>query len=274
MSKLSLPLILASALLMTGCADSDADGLSNGKERRLGTDPDVADSDGDGLTDFDEVELHGTDPLLADSDEDTYLDGWEIAEGTDPLDGESRIYKGFWPYNPNKSSLTDPGPSGPLVPGMHVYNHVAVDQFGDQVELFDYLGQGKDVIIDASAVWCGPCRATADWLASGGTRDTPWGTEAAFKKLRKAVDNGKVYWVTILVQNISGGPTVRKDVKEWDADYPHENVPVIADPDSTMLEATVGTTGFFPTGMLLSPEGEVLYIGGMSEAMALAQDRL
>lgn len=274
MSKLSLPLVLASALLLIGCADSDSDGLRNGKERRLGTDPDSADSDGDGLTDFDEVEIHGTDPTLADSDGDTYLDGWEIDEGTDPLDSESRLYKGFWPYNPDKGSIDDPGFNGPLRAGDFVYNHVAVDQFGDQVQLFDYLGQGKDVIIDASAVWCGPCRATADWLASGGTRDTPWGSEAVHGKLRKAVDKGDVYWVTILVQNGSYGATVRKDVKEWDGDYAHENVPVIADPDETMLTATVGTTGFFPTGMLLNPNGKVLYIGGMGEAMTMAQDRL
>ncbi|MDR1152895.1 MAG: hypothetical protein LBK72_10585, partial [Bifidobacteriaceae bacterium] len=42
-------------------ADSDDDGLSDGAEIELGTDPLDADSDDDGLSDGAEVEL-GTDP--------------------------------------------------------------------------------------------------------------------------------------------------------------------------------------------------------------------
>lgn len=54
--------------------DFDNDGLNNGQERGLGTDPARPDSDNDGLTDGAEVAL-GTNPLNPDSDEDGLWDG-------------------------------------------------------------------------------------------------------------------------------------------------------------------------------------------------------
>ena len=47
-------------------ADIDRDGLSNAEEIDLGTEPLNPDTDGDGLTDGDEVNEFGTDPLTAD----------------------------------------------------------------------------------------------------------------------------------------------------------------------------------------------------------------
>ncbi len=52
-----------------------------------------SDTDGDGLTDLDEVNVYGTDPLLADTDGDSLGDGWEVQghpngtvlPGADPL---------------------------------------------------------------------------------------------------------------------------------------------------------------------------------------------
>ncbi|NHJ85828.1 MAG: hypothetical protein FK734_10225 [Asgard group archaeon] len=44
------------------------------------------DTDGDGLTDKDEVEIYGTDPEVADTDGDGWTDSEEIDQGTDPLD--------------------------------------------------------------------------------------------------------------------------------------------------------------------------------------------
>jgi hypothetical protein len=74
-------------------ADDDGDGLSNRLEADLGTQPDVKDSDGDGLYDGQELYDVGTDPLQADSDGDWLLDGDEAAWRTNPLladsDGDS-----------------------------------------------------------------------------------------------------------------------------------------------------------------------------------------
>ncbi|MFZ9937805.1 MAG: PA14 domain-containing protein [Luteolibacter sp.] len=47
--------------------DFDGDGLTNMEEYLLGTDPSKPDTDGDGVSDFDEVHLYGTDPLVRDA---------------------------------------------------------------------------------------------------------------------------------------------------------------------------------------------------------------
>ena len=47
------------------------------------------DTDGDGLTDWEEVKRHHTDPREADTDGDGLLDGYEVQNGTDPLNPDS-----------------------------------------------------------------------------------------------------------------------------------------------------------------------------------------
>lgn len=95
-----------------GVADWDKDGLSNSHERSIGTDPRnpdtdgdglsdgdevkiyktnplKVDTDGDGLTDFDEVMKYKTSPIKPDTDGDGLLDGEEIARRTDPLNPDT-----------------------------------------------------------------------------------------------------------------------------------------------------------------------------------------
>lgn len=50
----------------------------------------MKDSDGDGLSDHDEIYEHGTDPFEADSDGDGITDGVEVDSGSDPLTGNSK----------------------------------------------------------------------------------------------------------------------------------------------------------------------------------------
>ncbi len=87
--------------------DDDSDGLSNAEETGLGSDPRLADTDDDGLSDKDEVRIHRTSPvnpdtdndglydkveifthqtnaLDPDTDNDTYLDGVEVQNGYNP----------------------------------------------------------------------------------------------------------------------------------------------------------------------------------------------
>ena len=64
--------------------DSDGDGLTDAEEVKLGTDPYKKDTDGDGLSDYDEVKLWLTDPLNPDTDGDGYSDGQEINSGYNP----------------------------------------------------------------------------------------------------------------------------------------------------------------------------------------------
>jgi hypothetical protein len=92
--------------------DSDGDGLTDGLEMAVGTDPllpdsdadDVSDSDetdfygtdaldpdtdGDGLDDAEELLTYGTNPLLDDTDGDGVSDGEEVVAGSAPLDAAS-----------------------------------------------------------------------------------------------------------------------------------------------------------------------------------------
>lgn len=77
--------------------DDDNDGLSDVDEVTYGTNQFLADSDGDNLSDGDEVNTYGTNPALADSDLDGINDDVEILAGTDP------------------NGLSSPGPSIPVL---------------------------------------------------------------------------------------------------------------------------------------------------------------
>jgi Concanavalin A-like lectin/glucanases superfamily/Bacterial TSP3 repeat len=70
-------------------ADTDGDGRTDGAELNTAplTDPLDTDSDNDGLTDGAEVNTHNTDPNNSDSDFDTLPDAWEIANTLNPNSG-------------------------------------------------------------------------------------------------------------------------------------------------------------------------------------------
>ena len=77
-------------------ADSDGDGLNDGVETKTGTyvdalntgtDPRKEDTDGDGILDGDEAPK--SNPVMADTDSDGYPDGREIDGGSSPTNANS-----------------------------------------------------------------------------------------------------------------------------------------------------------------------------------------
>ena len=92
-------------------ADADYDGLPDPLELSLGTHPKVKDSDGDGLGDGDEAaHLAGaTDPTVLDSDGDGTDDATEDSDG-DTLTNADEIAAGTNPLSPDADAdtLTDP----------------------------------------------------------------------------------------------------------------------------------------------------------------------
>lgn len=70
--------------------DLDGDGLNNRAEYFAGTNPAVPDTDGDGLSDYDEDQTYNSNPLLADTDGDGVLDG---LEGTGDSDGDGVLFE-------------------------------------------------------------------------------------------------------------------------------------------------------------------------------------
>ncbi|MEL6349806.1 MAG: hypothetical protein AAFV53_42275 [Myxococcota bacterium] len=265
-------LFLLVPLVLMGC-DADGDGLTNSEEEELGTNPESADSDGDGADDNAEVnagtdplvqdtdndrlldgaELDlGTDPLVQDTDGDTYLDGWEVTEGTDPLDEDSRIYVGYWPYNPDKDGIDAPDyDSASRQLGESVPRFQLMDHNGDMVDMYDYHNiEGKYVLLDLSAVWCPPCNAFAGWL-SGDERYASYDDE--WPGLREKIDNGEVYFLTVLGEDRSGNVPDMEDLGNWHRQYSEKNSPIM-----TVDEDRVFTDFFldvgWPSVYLLTPD--------------------
>ena len=119
------------AVALVGCAaevsvdvDGDADGLLGSEEADLGTDPDLADSDGDGSN-----------------------DGEELAANTNPLDGAEYPYKGGWAIDSCKSEIKGEG----LAEGDVSEDFSLGDQFGQNVHLYSFCD--RVVYLVFAAFW-------------------------------------------------------------------------------------------------------------------------
>jgi hypothetical protein len=91
------------------CADKDGDGLSDFAESYLHTNPALADTDADGITDGDEVRW-GLDPLTpntGDTDGDLVSDLEEIRVGSDPTVADAP-YRLAWPVSYQLASHPQP----------------------------------------------------------------------------------------------------------------------------------------------------------------------
>ena len=76
------------SLILDG--DSDEDGLSDSQEARYKGDPNNADTDGDGISDGDEVYTYRTSVNVADSDKDGFTDKQEVDLNTNPLSSKDK----------------------------------------------------------------------------------------------------------------------------------------------------------------------------------------
>ncbi len=234
-------------------ADSDDDGLSDGAEADLGADPLDADSDGDGLDDGAEVDEFNTDPIEPDSDGDGYEDGDEIDAGSDPDDDDSMIYEGGWPYQADKDDFQGPDLEDADADEGELFARLQLeDQFGETFDLYDLAGHGKPILVDISAIWCGPCNGLSQWLSGEGD-DYNW--DSYYGDLKTSIDNGDIYWVTILGEDNSGADPDLADIQRWDEKYPNELIPVLVG-NSDVAAAYISYA--WPSAFFLSENMEIL----------------
>jgi hypothetical protein len=282
-TRLTLPVSAVFALVLVGCtgssdpkttgdedppeeegpqapADSDGDGLSDDEEAELGSDPQVADTDGDGLGDLEERDL-GANPTTEDSDGDTYRDGDEVAEGHSPTDPEDRIYVGYWPYNPNKDAISDPGLAGNVSEvGGTMPRLQWPDQHGQVVDLYDFAGQGKLTVVDLSGGWCYWCHELADWLEYIESDYDLFGYDA-YEPIRAALASGDLQWITVLDGNALGGPATENTITAWYEQHPFEQVPVLLDANYELLPwFSHGDPWFYPSYVVMDENMELLLI--------------
>lgn len=73
-----------SALKKLSASDQDLDGIPDSEEAKYQTSATSSDTDGDGLTDWQEIFIYKTNPLKADTDGDGKADGYEARRGLNP----------------------------------------------------------------------------------------------------------------------------------------------------------------------------------------------
>lgn len=200
-----------------------------------------------------------------DTDGDGYSDQLELDIGTDPKSKEDRYYYGYWPFNINKGIINGADiPTDCSSPGIKniscecvtdsdcinnnckqsirkglyctpkagdTFPHfIAVDQYGEFVDIYDFSMQGKIIALEFGAAWCAPCQQLSSWLSSGDdsvTRNRWWKEE--YHIIREKVNKEEIIFITILFQDELRDNASYDTVMNWDEKYPNNKIPVLAD---------------------------------------------
>ena len=89
---------------------------NSGATSTVATDPHNMDTDGDGLSDYDEVNIYHTSPYLEDTDGDGIPDGVEVKNGTDPNCPEGKVCNAIAPLSTGTVPILSATPPSTSVP--------------------------------------------------------------------------------------------------------------------------------------------------------------
>ena len=196
-----------------------------------------------------------------DTDGDGYSDSDELKFGSDPNDKKDGIYQGGWPYNSLKDEMKStelpiscPGDIGcecmvnddcsnknctnvvrserycfPKI-GDPFPRLITLDQFGEEVDLYDFANQDKLILIEMGAAWCKPCQQLAAWFSYDDDSITKlrfWKEE--YNLIKEKVQSGEIIFITILYENALHENASFDTIRDWYEKYPDDMIPLFAD---------------------------------------------
>lgn len=168
------------------------------------------------------MEATGTTDADADADSDSGGDG-DDTDDTGDGDGEVDTGDGDTTGDgdgDDGACAENVGYGHPRVVGETVAHITGLTRDGEMFNTCDL--DGKPIVFDMSALWCGPCHDMAAYMAGQGGN-----YPNVMPYIKTWVDEGAIEWVTIMAQDSSGQPSTPANVGSWEDMYPNENIIVI-----------------------------------------------
>ncbi len=132
-----------------------------------------------------------------------------------------------------------------------------IDQFEEKVDIYDFAGHDKYILLEFSTAWCNPCHQLADWMTYN---DTTIYSQRWFKKeyntIKDMVHNNEVYFINIHFEDEWKDDATQHSTMDWFSLYPDDNIPILCDVDK-VLHTLMKPMGL-PVIILLNDKMEIV----------------